>query len=67
MSKIVEDMRNETAAKVAAEVAAKTAYEKSVEFATSLLDSSLSIEDIAKHSGLPVETVKELAVKKKTQ
>lgn len=55
MSKIVEEMRNETAAKTA------------IEIATSLLDSNLSIEDIAKHSGLPVKTVEELAAKKKTQ
>ncbi len=57
MSKIIEDMRNETAA--------KTAYEKAIEIATSLLDSNLSIEDIAKHSGLPIKTVEELAAKKK--
>lgn len=55
MCKMLEDMRNETAAKTA------------IEIATSLLDSNLSIEDIAKHSGLPVETVKELAAKKKAQ
>ena len=41
MSKIVEDMRNETAAKTA------------IEIATSLLGSNLSIEDIAKQK--PVE------------
>ncbi len=53
MCKVMEDMRNEAA------------WKKSVEIAFAMIeDSKLSLELIAKYSGLTLEEVEELARKK---
>ena len=59
MSRIMDEMRKEAAAKAIAEVSAKIAKEN-VERTKKMLKDNLSIEKVVEYSGLSVEEVEKL-------
>lgn len=64
MCKLLEEMRNEAAAKGKAEGKAEGNHEKAVSMAMKMLARGRdSIEEIAEMTGLPLEEVRDLAEK----
>lgn len=61
MCKMLEEMREEAAKKAAEKASKEASKNKSIEVAKNMLADVMPFEKVAKYTGLPLETVKELA------